>query len=268
MIRKPAVAGSFYPSNPEELTLMIKSLVDLERERRKALAVISPHAGFIYSGPIAGALFSSVQFPDKYVLLGPSHRKISSKAAIMRTGTWSTPLGDIPVDSELADLILSSSTILEEDEEAHRSEHSLEVQLPFIKYFVKHFSIVPICIGYHISYEELEELGRAVAQGIKKCELEALIIASTDMSHYVKQSTAQKLDFMAIHKIQELNPRGLYDIVTSRNISMCGFQPTVSALVASKELEAKTASLIKYQTSGDISGDYEAVVGYAGVLIE
>ena len=268
MIRKPAVAGSFYPSNPEELTSLIESFVDLEQEREEALAVISPHAGFVYSGPVAGALFSSVQFPGKFVLLGPSHRKISSKVAIMRTGTWSTPLGDIPVDTDLADLLMSSSTILEEDEEAHRNEHSLEVQLPFIQYFVKHFSIVPICIGYHISYEELEELGRAIANGIKKCDSEALLIASTDMSHYVEQSIAQKLDQMAIQRIQELNPKGLYDTVTSKNISMCGFQPTTSALIASKELGAKTASLVKYQTSGDISGNYDEVVGYAGVLIK
>lgn len=268
MIRKPAVAGAFYPSNPEELTSMIKGMVDLEREKKKALAVISPHAGFIYSGPVAGALFSSVQLPDKYVLLGPSHRMISSKAALMRTGAWSTPLGDIPVDSGLADFILNSSAILDEDEKAHRNEHSLEVQLPFIQYFVKHFSIVPISVGSQVTYKELEELGRAIAQGIKKSGLETLIVASTDMSHYVAQSTAQELDFMAIQMIQELNPKGLYDIVTSKNISMCGFQPTVSALVASCELGAKTASLIKYQTSGDVSGDYNEVVGYAGVLIE
>lgn len=268
MIRRPAVAGTFYPSNPEKLTSMIEGMVDLEREKKKALAVISPHAGFIYSGPVAGALFSSVQLPCKYVLLGPSHRMISSKAALMRKGVWSTPLGDIHVDSELADCILSSSAIFNEDEEAHRNEHSLEVQLPFIQYFVKQFSIVPISIGYQISYEELEELGRAIAQGIKKSDFKALIVASTDMSHYVTQATAQELDFMAIQMIQELNPRGLYDIVTSKNISMCGFQPTVSALVASNELEAKTASLVKYQTSGDVSGDYNEVVGYAGILIE
>jgi len=268
MIRKPAVAGAFYPSNPEELTSMIAGMVDLEQEKKEVLTVISPHAGFIYSGPVAGALFSAVQFPGKLVLLGPSHREISSKVAIMRTGTWSTPLGDIPVDTELADLLMSSSTIFEEDEEAHRNEHSIEVQLPFIQYFVKQFSIVPICIGYHISYEELEELGIAIANGIKKCDSETLLIASTDMSHYVEQTTAQKLDFIAIQKIQELNPRGLYDAVTSNNISMCGFQPTTSALVASKELGAKTASLIKYQTSGDISGNYDEVVGYAGLTIE
>ena len=268
MIRKPVVAGAFYPSNPEDLTAIIKSFIDPDRERKKALAVISPHAGYIYSGPVAGALYSSVQLPNKYVLLGPSHRTISSRTALMRTGTWSTPLGDIPVDTELADLILDSSTIVEEDEKAHRSEHSLEVQLPFIQYFVKQFSIVPICIDYHISYEELVELGRSVAKGIKKSEEEILIVASTDMSHYVEQSIAQTLDFMAIQEIQELNPRGLYDTVVSNNISMCGFQPTISALVASQDLGAKTASLVKYLTSGDTSGDYEQVVGYAGLLIE
>ncbi|MCJ7582754.1 MAG: AmmeMemoRadiSam system protein B, partial [Candidatus Aminicenantes bacterium] len=254
--------------NPEELTSLIESLVDPKKERIKALAIISPHAGYVYSGPVAGALFSSVQLPEKYILLGPSHRKIRSKAAIMRTGTWSTPLGDIPVDTDLADLLLSSSTILEEDEEAHRNEHSLEVQFPFIQYFVKQFSIVPISIGSPITYEELEELGRAVANGIKKCDSEALMIASTDMSHYVEQAVALNLDFIAIQKIKELNPRGFYDTVMSKNISMCGFQPTTSALVASKELGAKTASLIKYQTSGDISGNYAEVVGYAGIVIE
>ncbi len=268
MIRKPIVAGTFYPSNPEELTSMIEGMVDLEREKKKALAIISPHAGFIYSGSVAGALFSSVQLPCKFVLLGPSHRMIRSKFALMRTGIWSTPLGNISVDSELADCILSSSSIFKEDDEAHRNEHSLEVQLPFIQYFVKQFSIVPISIGYQVTYEELEELGRAIAQGIKKSGLETLIVASTDMSHYVAQSTAQELDFLAIQKIQELNPRGLYDIVTSKNISMCGFQPTVSALAASRELGAKEASLVKYQTSGDVSGDYNEVVGYAGIVIE
>ena len=268
MLRKSVVAGAFYPSNPDELTSMIRRMVDPNPERKKALAVVSPHAGFVYSGPVAGALFSAVQFPRRFVLLGPSHRMIRSKAALMRSGSWSTPLGDIPVDSELADLILSSSTIIEEDDEAHRNEHSLEVQLPFIQYFVEQFSIVPICIGYHISYEELEELGRGIAQGIRKYDLESLIVASTDMSHYVEQSVAEELDFKAIQKIQELNPKGLHDVVTSKNISMCGFQPTTSALVASIELGADKATLIKYMTSGDVSGDYNEVVGYAGVLIE
>jgi len=267
MIRKPAVAGSFYPSNPQELSQLIESFIDLEMKKEKALTLIAPHAGFIYSGPVAGALFSSVQFPEKIILLGPSHRMIRSKFAIMRTGTWATPLGEIPVDTDLADLLMKSSTIFEEDEEAHRKEHSLEVQLPFIQYFVRHFSFVPICIGSPVSFEELKEVGKAIASVIKMCDTKILLIASTDMSHYVDQTTALDLDFRAIQKIQELNPRGLYDTVISNKISMCGFQPTTSALVSSCEMDAKTASIIKYQTSGDISGNYEEVVGYAGILI-
>lgn len=268
MIRKPAVAGYFYPGHSRELEAAIDGMIDPGKDKRRAISIVSPHAGYIYSGPVAGALFSSVHLPEKYVLLGPSHRMIHSRFALMRTGRWETPLGEIPVDSELADQIAGSSSILEEDEEAHRQEHSIEVQLPFIQFFIQNFSIVPISIGYHASYQELEELGKAVALGIRNIEQDVLIVASTDMSHYVTHEMARELDFQAIEEIERLNPKGLFDVVTSKNISMCGFQPTTSALVASLELGAVSASLVKYQTSGDVSGNYREVVGYAGIRIE
>ena len=246
---------------------MVSGMVDPKSEKQKAVCVVSPHAGFEYSGPVAGAVFSSVELPDKYIILGPSHRPIQSRVAIMKEGVWETPLGNVKVESSLAELIMSHSQLIEEDEIAHVHEHSLEVQLPFIQYFKEEVTIVPICLSYHISFEELEDLGKSLASGIKDFSQNVLIVASTDMSHYVDQSVAKKKDFLAIERILEMDARGLHDVVEQESISMCGFQPTTSAVVASKELGAKKASLIKYQTSGDRTGDYSEVVGYAGIRI-
>ncbi len=261
------MAGYFYPGQEDALSEMIRGMTELEKKRKKAISVVSPHAGFVYSGPVAGALFSAVILPDAYVILGPSHRGMDSRFAVMKEGIWETPLGDVPLDSELAALIMSHSSLIVEDERAHSEEHSLEVQLPFIQYFKKEISIVPICLSYDVSYEELEELAEAISQGIRDFKKEVLIVASTDMSHYVSQKTAERKDFLAIDKVLKLDPKGLYDTVLREDISMCGFQPTTSALIASKQLGAKKAELIKYQTSGDTSGDFSQVVGYAGLII-
>ena len=246
---------------------MIAEMVDPKIEKKESIGVISPHAGFIYSGPVAGAVFSSVRLPHRFVILGPSHRGIQSRLAIMREGIWETPFGDVSVDSSLAELIMSHSDLISDDAAAHLHEHSLEVQLPFIQYFEKEISIVPICIAYHANYEELEELGKAIALGVRDSKDKVLIVASTDMSHYVEQELAREKDFMAIERILELDAKGLYETVNQKNISMCGFQPTTSAIVASKELGAEGAELIKYQTSGDVTGDFNEVVGYAGIRI-
>jgi len=266
--RKPSVAGYFYPNKKRELQEMIEKMVNPGAERVKAICVISPHAGFIYSGSVAGEVFSSVLLPEKFILLGPNHRTMHSLFGIMREGIWETPLGDVPVDSELADLLLENSDSIEEDKSAHLHEHSLEVQLPFIQYFKKNFSIVPVCVSVEATYQELEELGKAIHISIKMTEEQVMIIASTDMSHYVSQEVAQKYDNMAIEKILKLDSRGLYDVVYKENISMCGFKPTTAALIASKELGAKKATLIKYQTSGEVSGNFSEVVGYVGIRIE
>lgn len=267
MKRKPAVSGYFYPRRGKDLLEMVENMVEPKLKKEKALCVVSPHAGFIYSGPVAGAVFSSVQLPDTFVMLGPSHGGIHSRAALMKDGVWETPLGDVPVESFLAELIMNNSPLIVDDENAHLEEHSLEVQLPFIQYFKKNFSIVPISLSHYISYEELEELAKAVSLGIRKFSREVLIVASTDMSHYVSQQVAKEKDFLAIEKVLQLDPKGLYDTVRGEDISMCGFQPTTAALIASKELGAKKAELIKYQTSGDASGDYSQVVGYAGIRV-
>ncbi|UCC41047.1 MAG: AmmeMemoRadiSam system protein B [Candidatus Aminicenantes bacterium] len=267
MRRKPAVSGYFYPGKEKELRKMIERMVDPESKKEKAVCLVSPHAGFEYSGPVAGAVFSSAQLPEKYIILGPSHRGFQSQIAIMKEGTWEMPLGHVSIESRLAELILNSSQIIIEDDMAHMSEHSLEVQLPFIQFFKKDFSIVPICISYEASLLELEELGKAISQAIKEFKEEVLIVASTDMSHYVTQEVAQQKDFLAIERVLQLDAKGLYETVQREQISMCGFQPTTSAIVASKELGAQNATLIKYQTSGDTTGNYSEVVGYAGIRI-
>ncbi|MBS3818057.1 AmmeMemoRadiSam system protein B [bacterium] len=265
--RKPAVAGQFYPANAERLKSLVERMVEEDQERKETVCVVSPHAGLEFSGYVAGAVFSSVELPSKFILLGPNHRNVQSGISIMKEGVWETPLGDVPVDDSLAESVMSHSNLIQEDTRAHFLEHSLEVQLPFLQYYKNDISIVPFSIAPMVSYEELEELGTAVASSIQESSGNVLIVASTDMSHFVSQETAKKKDFLAIEQILNLNPRGLYEVVTKENISMCGFQPTTSALVASKKLGAQEGSLIKYQTSGDIIGNFNEVVGYAGVRI-
>ncbi|MEE9503104.1 MAG: AmmeMemoRadiSam system protein B [Candidatus Aminicenantaceae bacterium] len=267
MKRKPAVAGYFYPQQEESLKSLLDRMIDLNCEKRKSISVIVPHAGFEYSGTVAGAVFSSVQLPNVYVILGPNHRHVKSRFAIMKEGTWQTPLGEVPIDSGLANAIATRSDLISDDSNAHEREHSLEVQLPFIQYFKDDFSIVPISIAYQASYEELEELGHAISEAIQGQKEDVLIVASTDMSHYVDHQEAKIKDFLAIEEIKRLDAQGLYDVVSRENISMCGYQPTTATIVASKDLGGTQAELIKYQTSGEVTKNFHEVVGYAGIRI-
>ena len=267
MVRRPAVAGYFYPRKAEELRSMIKGMVDPRAKKEKARAVVSPHAGFAYSGPVAGAVYSSVVLPERFVILGPSHRGQRSVFGIMKKGSWQTPLGDVPLDSVLAESLLRNSSLVRVEESAHEEEHSLEVQLPFIQFLSSGFSIVPVCVSPVADYAALEELGKGLAASIRESGREVLIVASTDMSHYVSQETARAKDFLAIERIRALDARGLFEVVQEEGISMCGFQPTTAAILAAKELGAGRADLIRYMTSGETSGDFDQVVGYAGLRI-
>ena len=267
MLRRPAVAGYFYPKKPEELRSMIRGMVDPRADKQKALAVVSPHAGLIYSGPVAGAVYSSVVLPDRFILLGPSHRGQRSVFAIMDRGSWRTPLGEVPLDAGLAESLLRFSSLVRVEESAHEEEHSLEVQLPFLQFLKSEFSIVPLCVSPAADYGALEELGKALAAAVRGSDRDILIVASTDMSHYVSQETAKKKDALAIERIVALDARGLYEVVHEKDISMCGFQPTTAAVLAAKELGAVRADLVRYMTSGEASGDFDQVVGYAGLRI-
>lgn len=267
MKRQPYVAGYFYPDDPERLKKTIQSFVREEPERIRAIGVVSPHAGYEYSGPVAGKVYSSVEIPETVVILSPAHHRINSLFALFDRGSWSTPLGEVSVERRLADLVVLGTELVSRDPEAHRKEHSIEVQIPFLQYFRPEVTIVPLMISYEAGWEELRQLGEALAEAIKQFEQPVLLVASTDMSHYVSKKVAEELDYKAISFIEKIDPEGLYNVVTSYGISMCGFQPTSAMLVAARLLGACAGRLLTYQTSGERTGDYREVVGYAGLAV-
>ncbi len=267
MIRKPVVAGQFYPGTASQLEAMVEQLIDKTAVKEEVIGLVSPHAGYIYSGSVAGATISRIIFKDTFIIIGPNHTGLGKPGSIMTEGTWTTPLGEVEIDSELGKKILSISDYLQEDHVAHLQEHSLEVQIPFLQYFKSDVKIVPIVLASS-SGDRYKEIGREIAQAVKELNKEVVIIASSDMTHYEPQETARKKDNQAIEAMLDLDEDELLRRVEELNISMCGYAPVVSLISAAKELGATGAELVKYQTSGDTSGDYSSVVGYAGILIK
>jgi hypothetical protein len=227
---------------------------------------IAPHAGYLYSGHVAGAVFARIEIPERCIVLCPNHTGMGRPLAIMSEGAWQTPLGDVPIDAELGEALKRSFPALEDDSAAHRAEHAAEVELPFLLLRQPGLRFVPIALGRG-QFEVLEQLGKALAGVIAAQNDSVLIVASSDMNHYESDAVTRIKDHRAIERILTLDPRGLYDVVTQQNISMCGFGPAVAMLTAARELGAKSAELVKYATSGDISGDRDMVVGYAGVVV-
>ncbi len=266
MIRNPVVAGQFYPESASQLKAMIGGLVDEKAVKQEVIGLVSPHAGYVYSGPVAGAVLSRVEFKDTFIILCPNHTGIGKPLSIMTEGTWKTPLGEVEIDSELSKQILTTSGLLEEDQQAHQHEHSIEVQLPFLQYFKKDIKLVPIVLAYSTG-ATYKQIGKEIARAIKDLNKEVIIIASSDMTHYEPQESAQRKDNQAIEAILDLNEDELLKRVEELNISMCGYAPVASLISAAKELGARGAELVRYQTSGDVTGDYSAVVGYAGIII-
>lgn len=267
MIREPVVAGQFYPGSPSSLEAQLSKLIDKKAQKEDVIGAVSPHAGYMYSGAVAGATLSRVKFKDTFVIMGPNHTGYGKPFSIMTEGAWRTPLGEVKIDSKLAKQILAESQNLEEDQVAHLYEHSIEVQVPFLQYFKKDFKIVPIVLS-HAPRAAYKEIGKAIAKAIKELKAEAVIIASSDMTHYEPQDSAKRKDTQAINAILELNEDELLNRVEKLNISMCGYAPTAALISATKELGAKKAELVKYQTSGDVTGDYSGVVGYAGIILK
>jgi AmmeMemoRadiSam system protein B len=262
--RTAAVAGTFYPDNPAALRRLIGSFVDPTAKALPARAVIAPHAGYQYSGAVAGAVYSSVILPEHVVILAPAHRPQKTVFAVWTEGVWETPLGTVAVATDLAEAILVRCPGMVAAPEAHAQEHSLEVQIPFLQYFRESISLVPINVSNRASYDQLSGAGEAIAGAIRALGGDVLVIASTDMSHYVPAAQAKALDRMAIDRILALDPRGLVETVFERDISMCGVLPTAAAIIAAVLLGATSAELIAYATSGDVTGDDREVVGYAG----
>lgn len=262
MIRNPIVAGQFYPASASELKAMIEGMV-----KEEVIGLILPHAGYIYSGPVTAAVISRIKFKNTFIIMGPNHTGSGKPLSIMTEGVWKTPLGEVEIDSKLAKKILATSKHLQEDKTAHLYEHSIEVQLPFLQYFKPNFKLVPIVLA-HASGDVYKEIGKEIAKAVKKLGRKVVIIASSDMTHYEPQESAQKKDVQAIEAILNLNEDELLKRVDELNITMCGYAPAVSLIVAAKELGATGTELVKYQTSGDVTGDYSAVVGYAGIIIK
>lgn len=266
MIRNPVVSGQFYPESSSRLRAMIEELVDEKVVKEEVIGLVSPHAGYIYSGPVAGAVISKVKFKDTFIIIGPNHTGMGKPFSIMTEGIWKTPLGEVEIDSELGKHILATSSYLQEDSLAHQHEHSIEVQLPFLQYFKKDVKFVPIMFSYSTG-NTYKEIGSDLTKAIKELNREVVIMASSDMTHYESQESAHRKDIQAVEAILDLNEDELLKRVDEFNISMCGYAPAVTLISAAKELGATGAELVKYQTSGDVSGDHYSVVGYAGVII-
>jgi AmmeMemoRadiSam system protein B len=274
-VRTPAVAGRFYPANAEQLLREVRQYSCPAADpaaagRIAAIGCVTPHAGYIYSGGVAGAVYSRLEIPERCVILCPNHTGRGRPLAIMAETKWQTPLGDVPASADLGARLLGRFPALEEDSAAHRAEHAIEVQLPFLQARQPQLNIVPIAIGTR-DFEMLGGLGEALADVIADPERvrqdKALIIASSDMNHYESEAITRVKDRRAIERVLALDARGLWEVVMNEDISMCGFGPTIVMITAAKALGASSARLVKYATSGEVSGDYESVVGYAGIIV-
>ena len=265
-VRHPAVAGRFYPKDRDTLQKDLESYFPAQAVPTPAFGCVSPHAGYVYSGAVAGAVFANLDLPQRIIVLCPNHTGKGRPLAIMSSGAWETPLGPIPIDSALAEVLKKTFPLLTEDADAHRSEHAIEVELPFLQARRPDFKFVPIALGTG-QFDILEKLGEAIAETVQAQHERILIVASSDMNHYENDAVTRIKDHKAIERMLALDARGLFDVVMKEEISMCGFGPTVVMLTATKRLGATKAELIKYATSGDVSGDREMVVGYAGVVV-
>ena len=278
-IRKPAVAGLFYEGTPESLKKRLEwcfkhklgpgKLPKVNPQgSRRIVGLIVPHAGYMYSGPVAANAYYALALdgiPEIFIILGPNHQGVGSLIATCESEVWQTPLGDVLVDTRLAKEIVKESGIVDIDDEAHKYEHSIEVQLPFLQYiYESNFKIVPIAMMLQ-DMESSRILGNALAKVLK--ESNAVIIASSDFTHYEPHDVAKSKDMKAIEKILRLDPEGLFDVVKRNNITMCGVGPVATMLTAAKLLGASVTQLLRYATSGDITGDKAQVVGYGAIAV-
>jgi len=267
MLRLPAVAGQFYPGNARDLAAAIDryTISDKPQQKVQARACLVPHAGYMYSGRVAGAVFGSIALPQKILLLGVRHYPRGAALAILSDGAWRTPLGDAPIDAALAAQFKKECRLLCEDSVAHNREHSLEVELPFLQHLRPDLSFVPLAVGT-LQFEELRATGEGIARVLRNSREEILVVTSSDMNHYEDDATTKIKDGYAIERLLHLDAMGLYDVCRRENISMCGLGPAIVMLTAMNVLGVARAELLKHETSGDVTGERDAVVGYAGMV--
>ncbi|WP_457614944.1 AmmeMemoRadiSam system protein B [Methanopyrus sp.] len=276
--RSPAVAGQFYPADPDELRKMIERcfrhelgpgyLPETSDGPCTLPGAVAPHAGYQFSGPVAAHTYKALAesgTPETVVILGPNHTGLGSAVATMTDGVWRTPLGFVKIDSEFATALVRECGVMDDDLTAHANEHSIEVQLPFLQYvYGDSFLFVPICMAMH-DLQTAREVGEAIADVAERLGRNTVVIASTDFTHYEPHDWAKKKDLMVIERIVALDEAGMIEIVERYNVSMCGVGPTAATIVAVKAMGASEGELLKYATSGDVSGDYSQVVGYAAI---
>jgi AmmeMemoRadiSam system protein B len=266
-VRRPAVSGRFYPADPRELDAEVRRYLGGPGDERVVSTVVAPHAGYMYSGTIAGETYAKARVPSRVVVLCPNHTGAGVRRSVSAASAWGIPGGDVPVDAELRERLVIGAN-LHPDDAAHAREHAAEVHLPFLRSKNRGVAVVPICLG-PLSRKECvalgEDLARILAEASSQDDI--LVVASTDMSHYIPADVAKSLDMLAIDRILSVDPEGLYDIVTDRDISMCGYVPTTVALAFARARGARSGDLVRYGNSGETSGDTNRVVGYAGALI-
>lgn len=282
MIRKPAVAGTFYEGDPDSLKRRIEwcfqhplgpgQISETRGDKREIKGIMAPHAGYLYSGPIAAHSYARIAqdgFPETFLILCPNHTGMGSGVSMSSEGYWETPLGKVEVDRQFAEELLIHTPIMDSEPSAHLQEHSCEVQIPFLQYLVdrvdKEFKIVPICMWMQ-DLKTAIEIGISMAEIKKKLDRDVVVIASTDFSHYKPQEIAYKTDKQVLEAISLLDEKLMMKRVSELNVNMCGYGPVASTMVACKAGSATRAEILKYATSGDISGDTSAVVGYASAL--
>jgi MEMO1 family protein len=274
MLRLPAVAGRFYPANPSELASTVRrvsaprdaaSSSDVGAEKISVTACLVPHAGYMYSGAVAGEVFGRIALPKKILILGVRHFPRGESAAILSNGAWRTPLGDAPIDTELGTALRDACPLLREDSVAHSQEHSLEVQIPFLQVLAPGFSFVPVALGT-VRFDDLVRVGEAVARALLAAQEPVLLLATSDLNHYEDDATTRVKDAKATAKLLALDARGLFDVCRTAKISMCGLGPAVATITALRAMGATEGELVRYATSADVSGDTSSVVGYAGIV--
>ncbi len=265
-VRQPAVAGQFYPGSKPELLREVHAFLAPPAKKLPAFGLVAPHAGYIYSGAVAGSVYAQVAIPRRVIILCPNHTGLGEPLSIISAGSFRTPLGDVAIDTPLADALKLSFPLLREDLAAQLREHAVEVQLPFLQALQPDLSFVPITVGTG-QLEVLTALGVVLAKVIAESREPVLIVASSDMNHYEDDAETRVKDALAIEQVLALQPTGLFHTVRGQNISMCGVGPTVAMLTAALRLGATSASLVRYATSGDVSGDRTHVVGYAAMVI-
>jgi len=279
--RRPAVAGYFYPADPDELREMIEWAFkhplgpgglpgEVGSLGRASVGFVAPHAGYMYSGPVAAHAYYRLALegpPETVVIAGPNHTGMGSLVSVYKEGVWETPLGEVEVDSEFVKAMVANSRFLDPDEKAHIYEHSVEVHVPFLQYlFGDRFKIVPIVV-WHQTPEVAEDIARAVAKAAEELGRDVVFIASSDFTHYESHESASKKDSIAIEAIKRLDPEGLFAVIEKYNISMCGPAPVAALLYLGRIRGSTHAELLKYATSGDVTGDKSSVVGYAAIRV-